>query len=92
MNATAGPMIGAAIMGKVLDAPLIELPFNKVKLKYINAGMAGRCHISEATLNHLQGEYEVDPGTPNSFLEEHQVKTYFIKGKIHGQTGNARYH
>ena len=44
--------------------------------------MAGRCHISEATLNHLQGEYEVDPGTPNSFLEEHQVKTYFIKGKI----------
>jgi len=46
-----------------------------------SSGMAGRCHISEATLNHLQGEYEVDPGTPNSFLEEHQVKTYFIKGR-----------
>ena len=30
-------------------------------------------------MDHLQGEYETDPGTPNEFLEEHNVKCYFIK-------------
>jgi adenylate cyclase 7 len=47
-----------------------------------SAGMAGKCHISEATLNNLNGEYEVEDGTPNEFLDEHNVKTYFIKPHI----------
>ena len=41
--------------------------------------MAGKCHISKATLDNLNGEYDVEPGTPNEFLNEHKVETFFIK-------------
>ena len=44
-----------------------------------SSGKAGRCHISKATLDHLNDEYEVEPGTPNEFLEEHNVECFFIK-------------
>ena len=46
-----------------------------------SAGMAGKCHISESTLLHLNGEYAVEEGTPNDFLKEHKIKTFFIKTK-----------
>ena len=44
-----------------------------------SSGLAGKCHISEATLLHLNGEYDVEPGTPNEFLQAHNIKTFFIK-------------
>ena len=44
-----------------------------------SSGMAGKCHISKATFDHLGGEYDVEPGTPNQFLEDHGIETFFIK-------------
>ncbi|KAG8264706.1 cAMP biosynthetic process, partial [Homalodisca vitripennis] len=43
-----------------------------------------RVHISSATLECLQGAYEVEPGhgdTRDSYLKEHEVETYLIKQK-----------
>jgi len=44
-----------------------------------SSGMAGKCHISQATYDHLSYEYDVEPGTPNQFLEDHGIETYFVK-------------
>ena len=40
-----------------------------------------RVHITQATLDYLGGEYEVEPGngaTRNQYLRDHCVTTYFI--------------
>ncbi|XP_054709450.1 Ca(2+)/calmodulin-responsive adenylate cyclase-like [Uloborus diversus] len=49
---------------------------------YMEAGgEPGRVHVTQATLDYLQGEYEVEPGRGaerNSYLREHNVVSYFI--------------
>lgn len=40
-----------------------------------------RVHITESTLAHLHGEYQVEPGSGgsrNQYLRDHNVHTYFI--------------
>ncbi|XP_076361837.1 adenylate cyclase type 8-like isoform X2 [Tachypleus tridentatus] len=47
-----------------------------------SGGIAGRVHISKATLDYLQGTYEVEPGngeSRDSYLRNHNVQTYLIK-------------
>ncbi|XP_041365496.1 adenylate cyclase type 1-like isoform X2 [Gigantopelta aegis] len=47
-------------------------------------GIPGRVHITKATLEHLHGEYEVEPGNGrdrNSTLREQQIETFLIKPK-----------
>ncbi|KAL1498283.1 hypothetical protein ABEB36_009104 [Hypothenemus hampei] len=44
-------------------------------------GEPGRVHITQATLDYLGGEYEVEPGSGasrNQYLRDHCVTTYFI--------------
>ncbi|KAF7269307.1 hypothetical protein GWI33_017656 [Rhynchophorus ferrugineus] len=44
-------------------------------------GEPGRVHITQATLDYLGGEYEVEPGngaSRNQYLRDHCVTTYFI--------------
>ncbi|CAH1156233.1 unnamed protein product [Phaedon cochleariae] len=44
-------------------------------------GEPGRVHITQATLDYLGGEYEVEPGNGtarNQYLRDHCVTTYFI--------------
>ncbi|XP_069472776.1 adenylate cyclase type 5 [Ambystoma mexicanum] len=44
-------------------------------------GKAGRIHITKATLNYLNGDYEVEPGfggERNSYLKEHNIETFLI--------------
>ncbi|XP_035218314.1 Ca(2+)/calmodulin-responsive adenylate cyclase-like [Stegodyphus dumicola] len=49
---------------------------------YMEAGgEPGRVHVTQATLDYLHGEYEVEPGRGadrNSYLREHNVVSYFI--------------
>ncbi|XP_073490586.1 adenylate cyclase type 5 [Aquarana catesbeiana] len=44
-------------------------------------GKAGRIHITKATLNYLNGDYEVEPGTGgerNAYLKKHNIETFLI--------------
>ncbi|XP_071978192.1 adenylate cyclase type 5 isoform X5 [Engystomops pustulosus] len=44
-------------------------------------GKAGRIHITKATLNYLNGDYEVEPGTGgerNPYLKKHNIETFLI--------------
>lgn len=52
--------------------------FHKLRLKWFHFR---RVHITQATLDYLGGEYEVEPGngaTRNQYLRDHCVTTYFI--------------
>ncbi|GAB1599505.1 uncharacterized protein LOC115219753, partial [Argonauta hians] len=47
-------------------------------------GVPGRVHITKATLDHLHGEYDTEPGygsDRNSYLRHHNIETFFIKAK-----------
>ncbi|KAM3960148.1 adenylyl cyclase 78C [Aphomia sociella] len=47
-----------------------------------SAGLPGRVHISSATLDCLNGAFEVEPGeggTRNAYLKEHELTTYLIR-------------
>ncbi|KAM4608811.1 adenylate cyclase type 5 isoform 2-T2 [Polymixia lowei] len=46
-------------------------------------GQAGRIHITKATLNYLNGDYDVEPGAGgerNVYLKKHNIETYLIVG------------
>ncbi|XP_026127310.1 adenylate cyclase type 5-like isoform X1 [Carassius auratus] len=46
-------------------------------------GKAGRIHITKATLNYLNGDYDVEPGfggERNLYLKKHNIETYLIVG------------
>ncbi|XP_056610940.1 adenylate cyclase type 5 isoform X1 [Triplophysa dalaica] len=46
-------------------------------------GQAGRIHITKATLNYLNGDYDVEPGfggERNVYLKKHNIETYLIVG------------
>ncbi|XP_053206968.1 adenylate cyclase type 6-like isoform X2 [Panonychus citri] len=47
-----------------------------------SGGLAGRVHISKATLNYLGDSYEVEPGDGQSrdnYLRNHEIETFLIK-------------
>ncbi|KAH3715828.1 hypothetical protein DPMN_058541, partial [Dreissena polymorpha] len=47
-----------------------------------SGGLPGRVHITSQTLEHLRGEYEVEPGKGgerNAYIQEHGIETYFVK-------------
>lgn len=49
-------------------------------------GIPGRVHVTEATVECLHGEYQLEPGRGqerNSYLREHNVNTYFIRPPAH---------
>ncbi|XP_030198857.1 adenylate cyclase type 5 [Gadus morhua] len=46
-------------------------------------GQAGRIHITKATLNYLNGDYDVEAGTGgdrNPYLKKNNIETYLIVG------------
>ncbi|XP_070831868.1 adenylate cyclase type 5 [Chaetodon trifascialis] len=46
-------------------------------------GQAGRIHITKATLNYLNGDYDVEAGAGgdrNAYLKKHNIDTYLIVG------------
>ncbi|XP_029981554.1 adenylate cyclase type 5 isoform X1 [Sphaeramia orbicularis] len=46
-------------------------------------GKAGRIHITKATLNYLNGDYDVETGAGgerNAYLKKHNIETYLIVG------------
>uniref|UniRef100_A0A8P4KKT4 Adenylate cyclase type 5 n=1 Tax=Dicentrarchus labrax TaxID=13489 RepID=A0A8P4KKT4_DICLA len=46
-------------------------------------GQAGRIHITKATLNYLNGDYDVEPGAGgerNAYLKKNDIETYLIVG------------
>uniref|UniRef100_A0A8C9YQF7 Adenylate cyclase type 5 n=1 Tax=Sander lucioperca TaxID=283035 RepID=A0A8C9YQF7_SANLU len=46
-------------------------------------GQAGRIHITKATLNYLNGDYDVEDGAGgerNAYLKKHNIETYLIVG------------
>lgn len=43
-----------------------------------------RVHITKATIEHLNGQYELEPGyggDRSSYLKEQNIETYLIKAK-----------
>uniref|UniRef100_A0A8C6UXS8 adenylate cyclase n=1 Tax=Neogobius melanostomus TaxID=47308 RepID=A0A8C6UXS8_9GOBI len=56
-------------------------------------GLPGKVHITKATLECLNGDYEVEPGNGherNAFLQKHEIETFFIvpshRRKVRHQT------
>uniref|UniRef100_A0A1A8HGX7 adenylate cyclase n=1 Tax=Nothobranchius korthausae TaxID=1143690 RepID=A0A1A8HGX7_9TELE len=46
-------------------------------------GKAGRIHITKATLQYLNGDYDVEPGhggERNAYLKEHNIDTFLVLG------------
>ncbi|KAI7794188.1 adenylate cyclase type 6 [Triplophysa rosa] len=46
-------------------------------------GKAGRIHITKATLQYLNGDYEVEPGfggDRNAYLKDNNIETFFVLG------------
>ncbi|XP_053732113.1 adenylate cyclase type 5 isoform X1 [Synchiropus splendidus] len=46
-------------------------------------GKAGRIHITKATLNYLNGDYDVEPGAGgerNAYLKKNSIETFLIVG------------
>ncbi|XP_067302190.1 adenylate cyclase type 6 [Pseudorasbora parva] len=46
-------------------------------------GQAGRIHITKATLQYLNGDYEVEPGyggERNAYLNNNNIETFFVLG------------
>uniref|UniRef100_A0A8C1J9E4 adenylate cyclase n=1 Tax=Cyprinus carpio TaxID=7962 RepID=A0A8C1J9E4_CYPCA len=46
-------------------------------------GQAGRIHITKATLQYLNGDYEVEPGfggERNAYLKDNNIETFFVLG------------
>ncbi|XP_051516014.1 adenylate cyclase type 6-like [Myxocyprinus asiaticus] len=46
-------------------------------------GQAGRIHITKATLQYLNGDYEVEPGfggDRNAYLKDNNIETFFVLG------------
>ncbi|XP_023265502.1 adenylate cyclase type 5 [Seriola lalandi dorsalis] len=46
-------------------------------------GKAGRIHITKATMNYLNGDYDVEPGSGgerNAYLKKNNIETYLIVG------------
>ncbi|MEQ2220068.1 Adenylate cyclase type 6 [Ilyodon furcidens] len=46
-------------------------------------GKAGRIHITKATLQYLNGDYEVEPGyggERNAYLKENSIETFLVLG------------
>ncbi|XP_031697297.1 adenylate cyclase type 6-like [Anarrhichthys ocellatus] len=46
-------------------------------------GQAGRIHITKATLDYLNGDYDVEDGEGgerNAYLKTHNIETYLIVG------------
>lgn len=45
--------------------------------------MCRRIHITNATLQYLNGDYEVEPGfggERNAYLKEHNIETFLVLG------------
>ncbi|KAH9370332.1 hypothetical protein HPB48_006750 [Haemaphysalis longicornis] len=54
-------------------------------------GIAGRVHVTEATVGCLHGEYQLEPGRGqdrNGYLREHNVNTFFIRPPAHRRKVN----
>lgn len=50
-------------------------------LSLLPAPTRRRIHITKATLNYLNGDYEVEPGgggERNAYLKEHSIETFLI--------------
>ncbi|XP_058066441.1 adenylate cyclase type 2 [Anopheles bellator] len=60
-----------------------------------SGGVAGRVHITKATLDYLGDKFEVEPGagaTRESYLADHKIETYLIvppKQKVATDSGKA---
>lgn len=50
---------------------------------YVCCSHFRRIHITKATLNYLNGDYDVEQGTGgdrNAYLKKHNIETYLIVG------------
>lgn len=55
-------------------------------------GQAGRIHITLATLNYLNGDYDVEAGAGgerNAYLKKHNIETYLIVGCSQKRVGSS---
>ncbi|XP_016364540.1 adenylate cyclase type 6-like [Sinocyclocheilus rhinocerous] len=55
-------------------------------------GKAGRIHITKATLQYLNGDYEVEPGfggERNAYLKENSIETFLVLGCSQKRRVNA---
>lgn len=62
----------------VLPVPLRQLVYYPVPSPHV---FHRKVHITKATLECLNGDYEVEPGNGherNAFLQKHEIETFFI--------------